>query len=233
MMDSRSSIFAILFWVYSATTVATAGDLDGTDFYTAKLHKHYVTHPEKGMLLVARRGMPDPRFKKSVILLAVYDDAGALGLIVNRRSTAKLENLVPDVGALDKQGHHIYFGGPVGLERLKLLVRSEFEPQDAIHIMGDLFISGSHETLEQMLKLDKTQEEFRIYLGYAGWGPQQLGSEIERHDWYLHEASIEDIFDKHLDFMWQELIDLLDPKGELVEGQPRSDDMQIIVELAG
>jgi putative transcriptional regulator len=233
MMDSRSSIFAVLFWVYAVTPSATAGDLHETDFYSAKLHHHYTTHPEKGMLLVARRGMPDPRFKKSVILLAVNDDAGALGLIVNRKSTAKLENLVPDVGTLDKQGHHIYFGGPVGLERLKLLVRSKFEPQDAMHIVGDLFISGSQETLEQMLKLDKSQEEFRIYLGYAGWGPQQLGNEIARHDWYVHEASIEDIFDKQLDFMWQELIDLLDPQGELVEGQPRTGDMPIIVELAG
>jgi putative transcriptional regulator len=218
--------------MYAVTTVAAAAGLDKTALYTTKLHNHYVTSPEKGMLLVARREMPDPRFRQSVILLAAYDEAGALGLIINRKSTAKLENLVPDVRALDKQGHHVFFGGPVGLEQLKLLVRSEFEPQDAIHIVDDLFISGSHETLEQMLKLDKTPKEFRIYLGYAGWGPEQLGSEIERHDWYLHKASIEDIFSNHLDSMWRELIDLYDPQGEFVEGHPHTE-IPIVVELAG
>lgn len=214
---------SLIFWVFTLAVVTTVEASENPNLSGVKPHHHPTAQAEKGILLVARRGMPDPRFRQSVILLVGYDLNGAIGLIINRKSTAKLENLVPDLHGLDKQGHHVYFGGPVGIERLKFLVRSKSEPPDAVHVMDDLFISGSHEALEQMLKLDKSQKEFRIYLGYAGWGPKQLSGEIERRDWYLHKARIEDVFNNHQDSMWQELINRYDPQGELVNFRPRID----------
>jgi putative transcriptional regulator len=171
------------------------------------------------MLLIARRGMPDPRFRQTVVFLAAHDKGGSLGLIVNRASTATLGNLLPEVDDLDKQGHQVYFGGPVDIERLKFLVRNDDEPEDAVHIMDDLYISGSQKTLKEMLERDKTQNEFRIYLGYAGWGPDQLTSELDRDDWHLHKAKMEDIFNTGPDTMWENLIDIYDPKGQLVDRQ--------------
>lgn len=188
-----------------------------------KLHGDYRLHADKGMLLIARRGMPDPRFRRTVILLAAHDEAGSLGLIINRVSTATLGKLLPEVSKLDKQSHRVYFGGPVDIERLKFLVRNDEEPKDAIHIMENLYISGSQRTLTEMLERDKTQNEFRIYLGYAGWGPNQLSGELDRDDWHLRKAKMEDIFSTSPDTIWEKLIDLYDPKGQLVDssGKPK------------
>ena len=122
------------------------------EVHEAKLHSDYELRPIKGMLLIARRGMPDPRFRQTVVFLAAHDKGGSLGLIINRVSTATLGNLLPEVNDLDKQGHNVYFGGPVEIERLKFLVRNDDEPEDAIHIMGNLYISGSQKTLKEMLE---------------------------------------------------------------------------------
>ncbi|MCP4409211.1 MAG: YqgE/AlgH family protein [Gammaproteobacteria bacterium] len=216
-MNMRILIVSIPILIFMLSLNTDNGIHASAQPHGIKLHEQYETHPARGMLLIARRGMPDPRFRQTVILLATYDKGSSLGLIVNQTSTTTLKKLLPDMRKLDKQAHRIYFGGPVGLQRLKFLFRSKDEPQDATHILSDLYISGSRETLEQMLKEDKSPEELRIYLGYTGWGPQQLDTELAHHDWHLHQAKIEDIFTKHTDILWQRLIDHYEPEGQLVE----------------
>ncbi|MEN8133717.1 MAG: YqgE/AlgH family protein [Pseudomonadota bacterium] len=216
-MNMRILIISVPILIFMLPLNADNGIYFSAQPHGIKLHEHYATQATKGMLLIARRDMPDPRFRQAVILLAAHDQGGSLGLIVNQASTTTLKELLPDMGELDKQEHSIYFGGPVGLQKLKFLFRSKNEPQDAIHIMSDLYISGSQETLKQILEKKKTPEELRIYLGYAGWGPQQLNTELERHDWHLHKAKIEDIFSNRTDTLWQEIIDLYEPEGQLVE----------------
>lgn len=216
-MNMRILIVSIPILIFMLPLNADNGIHASAQLHGIKLHEQYETHPARGMLLIARRGMPDPRFRQTVILLAAHDKGGSLGLIVNQISTTTLKKLLPDMRKLDKQEHRIYFGGPVGLQRLKFLFRTNNEPKDAVHIMSDLYISGSQEALEQMLKKDKSPEELRIYLGYTGWGPQQLDTELAQHDWHLHQAKIEDIFTAHTDTLWQELIDHYEPEGQLVE----------------
>lgn len=218
-MNMRILIIGVPILIFMLPLSTVNGIHFSAQSHGIKLHRHYEAQATKGMLLIARRGMPAPRFRQAVILLAAHDEEGSLGLIINRTSTTTLKGLLPDMDGLDKQEHSIYFGGPVGLQRLKFLFRSSDAPPDAVHIMADLYISGSQETLNQMLEQNKTPEKLRIYLGYAGWGPQQLNTELERHDWHLHKAKIENIFSKRTDTLWQELINLYEPDGQLVERQ--------------
>ena len=177
--------------------------------------------PDKGILLIARRGMPDPRFERSVILIASHDDSGSLGLIINRASQTRLGTLLPELKDLDDNGHSIYFGGPVGVNSLKFLVRHKPPPDAALHVMEDLYLSGNQSTLEAMLQNQKSSKELRIYLGYAGWAPGQLDNELHRKDWYLHKAAITHVFNSEPGLMWQELIELYDPDGQLVDTDGR------------
>lgn len=185
----------------------------------SKPHSQVESHPAKGMLLIARRGMPDPRFRQTVILLATHDAGGSLGLILNRASTTKLGYLIPRLNDIDKLGHRVYFGGPVGIDSLKYLVRSSDPLEDTLHIMDDLYFGGNRVTLEHMLKVNKPVSEFRIYLGYAGWGPDQLTGELNRHDWHLRKAETEEIFSHQVGSMWHNYIEIYEPAGQLVEQQ--------------
>lgn len=173
--------------------------------------------PTKGMLLIARRDMPDLRFRKSVILLASHDDGGTLGLIINRSSTSRLENVLPEVAQLNTQGHTVYFGGPVALHSLIFLVRHNSAPEEAIHVMDDLYLSGDGTTLKQMLKHNKTNRELRVYIGYAGWAAGQLAGELDRNDWYLHKATLSDVFNQRNGRIWDDLIEQYEPAGQLAE----------------
>ena len=83
--------------------------------------------------------------------------------------------------------------------------------------MEDLYLSGSQSTLETMLQNQKSSQELRVYVGYAGWAPGQLDSELDRKDWHLHKAAVAHVFTSEPGLVWQELIELYDPEGELVD----------------
>ncbi len=222
-MEANRLLTSVL--LSSLVVFLQSGTVTATDLitYHTKLHNQVEDHPAKGMLLIARRGMPDLRFRQTVILLATHNEGGSLGFILNRASTTELGHLIPTLSDIDKQGHRVYFGGPVGIDSLKFLVRNSPPFEDTLHIMDDLYLGGSQTILKQILMLNKPASEFRIYLGYAGWGPGQLDSELDRRDWHLRRAKLEEIFSSQADTIWHKLIEIYEPAGQLVDQHPLTD----------
>ena len=73
----------------------------------------------QGELLVARPGMPDVRFRQSVILLVDHSEKGAFGLIVNRvAQRIPLSALFRSFGirGLEDEQVNIHYGGPVSTD---------------------------------------------------------------------------------------------------------------------
>src|ERR1700733_10684002 len=66
-----------------------------------------------GKLLVASRSLGDPDFAETVVLLVHYDEKGALGLILNRRTHIPLSRVL-DLEAAKDRSDPVYLGGPVG-----------------------------------------------------------------------------------------------------------------------
>src|ERR1700742_1092219 len=66
-----------------------------------------------GKLLVASRSLGDPDFAGTVVLLVRYDEKGALGLILNRRTDVPLSRVL-DLEAARDRSDPVYLGGPVG-----------------------------------------------------------------------------------------------------------------------
>ena len=161
--------------------------------------------PRRGMFLVAGPRMPDPRFARTVILLLEYDESGALGLVVNRPTEVSLHDalVTPLPGSAD---HRVHTGGPVEHRRLIALHRSPEAVGDAQHVFADVYASASFETLRRMLERDGHAVDLRAYLGYAGWAPGQLDSELARGDWIVTPADAESIFDAPPDEVWEDLM---------------------------
>ena len=65
-----------------------------------------------GKLLVASRGLGDPHFAGTVILLVHYDENGVVGLILNRRTDVPLSQVL-DLKAAKDRSDPVYLGGPV------------------------------------------------------------------------------------------------------------------------
>jgi putative transcriptional regulator len=160
--------------------------------------------PAKGKFLVAKRDMADPRFSEAVILLVDYDDTGALGLIVNRRSEVALSAALPQVDRLRGRDDELFLGGPVSPRQLLLLVQSPEAPEGAIQVFESVYFSPGPSLLDRLLS--DQRQKFRAYAGYAGWAPGQLNRELERGDWFVADADVHSVFSEMPWSLWPALI---------------------------
>jgi len=161
--------------------------------------------PAVGRLLVANKRMRDPRFFHSVILLVKFDaEKGALGVIVNQPSRVKLAELLPEAEELKDRDDPVFNGGPVARDGMMILLRSDTEPEGAERIFGDIYVSPSREVLDRLVAAG--DRSFRTYIGYAGWAPGQLESELERKDWHVLRGDPEMVFAEETDSVWDKLI---------------------------
>ena len=165
------------------------------------------TQPAKGRFLVAHRGVNDPRFAETVILLIAYSDRGAMGLIINRPTDVRLASALPGMKELHDRPDRLFVGGPVSPSAMLLLIRSATVPEGAEPVFGDVHVSGKLETLRKALGEGGKKHRLRAYAGYAGWGPGQLEHEIARGDWALGPADAATIFDTPSEGIWQKLSD--------------------------
>ena len=160
----------------------------------------------KGKFLVASKELRDPNFFETVVLLLEYGRHGAMGLVINRPSTLKLSEVLPDIEGLQKRSDTIYLGGPVEKNKLMLLIRTSSPPQGSRLVFKDIYLSASQEIIEKMVDNPDTPQRFRVYAGYAGWAPGQLDHEVSRGGWHILQADGESVFDKTPSEIWPDLI---------------------------
>jgi len=166
--------------------------------------------PGPGTFLIARRGLPDPNFSESVVLLLDYNREGAIGLIINRPTDLKLGEVLPKLTVLERRPDRLFFGGPVAKGHLSLLVRVREKLENVNRIMGDTYASGDITLLLRLIA--EGNDDFRVYGGYAGWAPGQLDAEVERGDWYIVTAEERFVFYGDPERIWTELIERVDLK---------------------
>ncbi len=163
-----------------------------------------------GQFLVAEPGMPDPRFAETVILMISHDADGALGLIVNRRiATVDIADLLDELGRPSEGAQGtigLYYGGPVQPER-GLILHSADHVSDSSDIVGrDFAVTGQPDILDSIAG-GNGPEDSLFALGYAGWGPGQLESEMQRNDWFTAPADPALVFTDDPTATWQEVMD--------------------------
>jgi putative transcriptional regulator len=161
--------------------------------------------PMKSIFLVARKDLPDPFFRDSVVLVTSYGGPAPVGVIVNRPTQISLSSVFLDIGRLRSPEEKVFFGGPVGREELVVAFRAAVAPADAIEILDGVCMSSSSKLLRELLGRETSVDGLRVFAGHASWGPGQLESEVARGDWHLARADARTIFDKKPESLWQEL----------------------------
>jgi len=172
---------------------------------------------EAGVFLVATHRIIDPRFSRSVILLTRYGPQGAMGVIVNRPTEHRLSDLLPEIESLEGRGDRLFFGGPVSVNAIVLLLESvkEVELEHTERVFDDVYLSGNPEAFALIVGRKKQNPAIRGYAGYAGWAPGQLEAEIARKDWWIVRADASTIFRKEPSTLWKELSPEPEPGREL------------------
>jgi putative transcriptional regulator len=205
----------MLVLVFAVIPSGEAGHIDQNEELSSSRFLYASRPPErfqhdvklsKGRFLVASRRINDPRFMETVILLLNYSFQGAMGLVINRPTEAKLSTVMPETEELQGKADVVYFGGPVAGHQLMLLLLTVDKPGSAVHIFEDVFMSSDQRLLLEMIGSSERKDKFRVYAGYAGWGPWQLDREVLRGDWLVVHADAETVFNKRASEVWPELI---------------------------
>jgi len=157
----------------------------------------------RGQLLIAGATLPDPNFARTVVLICEHNVEGALGLVLNRRGELLVVEAAAELGPLAGEDVVIDLGGPV--QPGALLVLAEFDDPElaGMQVAGAVGVMGDGHSIDEMI--DATAR-VRVFAGYAGWGPGQLDAELERDDWFVAPADVDDIFDTDADELWRRVL---------------------------
>ncbi|MBT0608170.1 YqgE/AlgH family protein [Aequorivita echinoideorum] len=139
--------------------------------------------PAKGLLLVAEPSIiGDVSFNRSVVLIAEYNEAGSVGFILNKPLDYKLKDFVPEVSS----NLPVYNGGPVEQDNLYFIHRIPEMIPESIEISNGIYWGGDFNAILHLLKDDQIKkDQIRFFLGYSGWGIDQLEKELEVNSWVV------------------------------------------------
>ena len=157
----------------------------------------------RGKLLIAGPSLLDPNFWRTVVLVIEHTEEGALGVVLNRPSETTVGEAVPQLEELVELAEQLFIGGPV--QPSAVIVLGEFEdPTDAALLaFDDVGVLGTGSSPEES---SVGLRSGRAFVGHAGWGPGQLDGEIERDDWILEPAMLDDAFTAEASDLWSEVL---------------------------
>ena len=165
----------------------------------------FADEPAKSIFLVARKDLPDPNFRDSVVLVTLGAQRGPVGVIVNRPIDVLLARVFEDIEGLRASRETLFFGGPVGPRQLNFLFRAKAAPEGAVEVLDGVYMSSSRELLRELLGRENPVDGLRVFAGFAGWAPGQLEAEIARGEWHVAPAEAKALFDRKPEGLWREL----------------------------
>jgi len=158
------------------------------------------------VLLISMPQMLDPNFARSVVLLAEYGKHGAFGLVVNRQMPEPAHEVIKPEPPMEIQKDvHLFLGGPVEPNRAWVLTTRRDLDGEALEIGHGVYLSASPDLICRALQ-DLPDPRVRLVIGYAGWAPGQLDSELAASAWLMAPVQADLVFDTPLDEMWETAI---------------------------
>jgi putative transcriptional regulator len=164
-----------------------------------------------GRLLVATPVLGDPNFRRTVVLVVEDEpEEGTLGVVLNRPTKVPVGRVLEPWTDLVSDPSVVFKGGPVApnsaLGLASVPDREEPVGWRALDSTAALSRTG-------LLDLDTPPQlvaggivAFRVFVGYAGWGPGQLQAEIDEGAWYVVSADPADAFTPEPGRLWQAVL---------------------------
>jgi putative transcriptional regulator len=160
---------------------------------------------DDAILLVAHPAFRDLEYRQTVLLAAPAPNGGHVGVIINRPTRRSLGSLFPEHEPSKKVVEPVYYGGPFSRGALVALVRSDHAPgPGTVLLMKNLYLAFRANTIDQVI--ETTPNEARYFVGYVGWRPGELKGELDRGLWSVLDASVDTVFRKDTEGLWEELL---------------------------
>ena len=177
--------------------------------------------PSLGKLLISEPFLMDPNFKRAVVLLTEHGEEGTVGFILNHPSALLLKDLIPELADAD---FPVFIGGPVATDTIHFIHRCYDKLNDGEEIAKGIYWGGNFEALRILIGNKSIRpDEIKFFIGYSGWGAQQLKDEIEENTWIVSDQFHPDVvFSDNEEELWREVIVNLGPKYAHVSNFPQN-----------
>jgi len=173
-----------------------------------------------GHFLISMPSISDGPFARTVVYICAHSAEGAMGITINRPAEqitfhdllVQLD-IIPDGPEIRLPGAagrmQVQRGGPVETGRGFVLHSSDyFVENSTLPIDERVSLTATLEILKAIAAGNGPQNAM-LALGYAGWSPGQLDSEIQANGWLHCPALPELIFDTNLDGKYDRALSLL------------------------
>jgi putative transcriptional regulator len=164
----------------------------------------FMVEIEKGQLLIAEPFMKDENFQRAVVLLCQQDDDGSLGILLNKKIEHHISFFLEDFSGIN---FPIFDGGPVGKDHVHFLHQHPELIAGGEFIIDNIYWGGDYEAAVNNIKNGSINENgIRFYLGYSGWGKNQLRKEMKHKSWMFTEASNNLVFQTDPELIWKHAV---------------------------
>ncbi len=174
-----------------------------------------------GSILISEPFLADPNFSRTVVYIAEHDANGTVGFVVNQPMGLMLKDVIPTEPTEDFLDIPLFTGGPVGNDTLHVI------HQLGDHVKGSKFISqhtywgGDFEQIKFLIgNKNADTRDFKFFVGYSGWGPGQLESEIESNSWIVMKGSSDLVFGETDTKTWEKALEQKGGKFKLYQNSP-------------
>jgi putative transcriptional regulator len=157
-------------------------------------------------LLVSVPTLDDPNFFRSVVFVIEHTSEGAVGLVLNQPTDARLVDALPDWAELAAAPAVAFVGGPVqqhdaviGLARVARVEESDAW-QPLLGRVGTIDLGRSPSDVRGDV------EAVRVFAGYSGWGPGQLDRELDHGGWFVVDAWPDDLLTPDPAGLWRSVL---------------------------
>jgi putative transcriptional regulator len=149
--------------------------------------------------------LADPNFHRTAVLLVEHGEEGTFGLVLNRPTPLLASELC---GGLDIEWRgaaeaRVCSGGPCQPDTGWLLFEGD-HGFDAQPVLDGIWFARSLDVLRRVA--EDPPDHARLFLGYSGWGPGQLQTELAAGSWIVAPAEPGLLFHRDLDGLWDRVL---------------------------
>lgn len=156
--------------------------------------------PTRGRILVSEPYLPDPYFRRTVVLLCEHNEEGSFGFVLNRYLDMDIGDLLENMPPIRTR---VSIGGPVQSGNLYYLHTFGARVPGSTEVIPGVHMGGDFEQLRSMLATDpRLARHVRFFVGYSGWGEKQLDRELEQRSWLVGPADKVRIMNTRIKDLW-------------------------------
>ena len=174
--------------------------------------------PASGILLIADPFLKDPNFLRTVVFLCEHKKEGSFGFVLNRQYENTLDELIPEL-----EGHQVpvYYGGPVQVDSIHFLHQYPDEIPGGQEVVKGIYWGGDFDAVIDLVKNSAIDtDKIRFFIGYSGWGEDQLNTEMIEKTWLTVKANRKLIFHHNQEEIWKDALKHLGGEYEMMANFP-------------